>query len=483
MPQKKYALVISAVLLICSFFWIDRYVWKSEVHAVEGEYTPLQLELDYLEQLKSYQKLNETMKEKALDLSANQSTNEKALDLSANQTMIASELVAQNHKRAFRFCVAVHFYKTMIIPEWMESDEQYVFMSFGRRCPHCVVDHHIMGKSAFHRTFKMLSILSQTYDCDYVVKVDDDTAFYKNIPANLTGDYLGGRFMQYRIRGAEYFSGGAGYLIKGALIPRLLDECQFGHVFEDTGVGICMRNLKVKPTILKGMYDCSPEHMLFYQDRLHMEVDPISFHHVKDNRKSNGVIPKKYHVISLNGEVPMDAMNSCKAINPDWEFFIWTTSNLTNYKFEDKEQPGFYSNHLCSKIESDHNRSVCIRNLWRLEILYLQGGVVVDANTTCKSSLNTLNLKGVDLFAINDSSSIGISNHAIGASKYNADIYETLKRTRFLNMTQVTENVSSFTGACMLLVNVFGRYSPFCKNANNMGFSGAKSVFPKCFDI
>lgn len=87
------------------------------------------------------------------------------------------------------------------------------------------------------------------------------------------------------------------------------------------------------------------------------------------------MIPRKLHVIWVGDESkrPDNCIETWRRHNPDWELCIWGNEALANHRW----------------VNAEHMRAMAMRelngvaDLMRWEILYNQGGFVVDADSVC----------------------------------------------------------------------------------------------------
>jgi hypothetical protein len=117
----------------------------------------------------------------------------------------------------------------------------------------------------------------------------------------------------------------------------------------------------------------------------------------------------------------------------------------------------------------------------RLEILYLYGGIYVDADTVCQKSFNDLPIDGVDLFAAHEnefskSHKDLIANGVMGSSQYNQDIFALVSR---LDRIDIDEPWMT-TGPCLVTQSLFNKRSKICPN-NKIGYVGGKSNNARIF--
>lgn len=91
------------------------------------------------------------------------------------------------------------------------------------------------------------------------------------------------------------------------------------------------------------------------------------------------MIPRKLHVIWVGDESkrPDNCIETWRRHNPDWALRVWGNEDLATYGW----------------INSNHMRAMAVRelngvaDLMRWEILYNEGGFVVDADSICRRPL------------------------------------------------------------------------------------------------
>jgi mannosyltransferase OCH1-like enzyme len=102
------------------------------------------------------------------------------------------------------------------------------------------------------------------------------------------------------------------------------------------------------------------------------------------------MIPKKLHIIWVGDESkrPENCIATWRALNPSWEIIIWGNSSL-------KEKAWINGSHMMAMSDHEFNG---VADMMRWEILYEQGGVVVDADSVCLRGLDD-DLLDCDAFA------------------------------------------------------------------------------------
>lgn len=413
-----------------------------------------------------------------------------------------------------RVCVAVHCHNKNNNIRWSENDIKsnhgisYHFLKFGYGCPSCAVDFHLdPNKDPFQRSIKMLRTITDKYSaCSYVIKLDDDVEFYSDnlLPKNLRNVNFAG-FLLKAMDGSTFASGGAGYVIRASLAKQMAEKCTFSHLYEDVGVSLCLKkHFGIKPTEIRGFYPDSPEMMLTWRlnpshdhiSRFHPDVEPITFHYVPNSRVSSGKIPKILHFIWVGDirKAPASTIESCVKMNPDWDYIFWTDERIKQEKFGSKYQNTFY---VLEKLAIDFkgwwlrfktwwNPSQYRRyeHLWkadllRLEILYLYGGVFLDADSTCQKPFNMLaQLDETDLFAVWENEHMPtkaglVANGVIGSSQYNPDVFSLLAH---MAPHKTPGEPWKYTGPCLVSYPLFGSRSEACKDIeDSIGYIGGKS--------
>lgn len=380
----------------------------------------------------------------------------------------------------YRFCVAVYVNNAGRSPTWDVDDTEHVFMRFSHLdCEYC--NKLKCCKNGFDQVIEMFATLTKRYTCEYVLKLDDKSEYYKNIK-NVNGGYMGFLMKADHL----YASAAAGYLIKYSLAVKMANTCR-NYENEENGVAACLReNFNITPEEMPGMYPDTPEQMLNYRleapadhvSKFRNDVNPITFHNMKTRRIDTHQIPKKIHIIWIGNyrNAPKEAIKSCQEIHPDWEVFIWTDERIKNEKFDSNNQEGFYTPRLCHPNKIPRGQMLCTTDLLCLEILYYYGGIYIDADSICRKSFNGLEIKDVDLFAAreSDTRSHMIANGAIGASQYNPDMYSMLVHLNRLHIGVPWKT----TGPCLMTQSLFNNHSRACP-VNKIGFVGGKSVNPK----
>lgn len=100
----------------------------------------------------------------------------------------------------------------------------------------------------------------------------------------------------------------------------------------------------------------------------------------------SSVIPKTIHIIWVGDESrrPNNCIETWKAMNPDWAVRIWGNQELAEYGWVNAE-------HMRAMYASELNG---VADLMRWEILYNEGGFVVDADSICVRPLEDWLLEG-----------------------------------------------------------------------------------------
>jgi len=92
-------------------------------------------------------------------------------------------------------------------------------------------------------------------------------------------------------------------------------------------------------------------------------------------------IPKKIHQIWLGGDIPdkyRRLISTWREKNPDWEYRLWTDSDIENFGLSNIDKFNSISN-LGAKSD-----------IFRYEILYRHGGLYIDTDFECLSSFDDL---------------------------------------------------------------------------------------------
>lgn len=392
-----------------------------------------------------------------------------------------------NNSTHVKYCVAVHKSDSSRQTKWIQNRVDTKFITFSYNCKDCNTDFVLdNNKKALDRTLSMLKTVTELYECQYVIKLDDDVDYYhENLNLNSKINY--GGFLMKSNTGRVFASGGAGYVLDGSIAKELSYNCKINYDMEDVGIAECLyKHFKIVPEEIKGFNPDTPEQMLNWRknpsfdhiSKFDHNVNPITFHYVKNTRLSNGIIPKRYHVIWFGDEKrsPLEAIKNCKEIHNDWEFYFWTDRKIKQHKFESKYQRNFYTQKLCDKSDL-----LCRTDLLRLEILYLYGGIYVDADSICQKSFNGLELDGIDLFAafeneFGKSQKNLVANGVLGASQYNPDLFALLSRLEEIKIGTPWQT----TGPCLVTESLFNLESRICPK-NAIGFVGGQSRNAKIF--
>jgi mannosyltransferase OCH1-like enzyme len=97
------------------------------------------------------------------------------------------------------------------------------------------------------------------------------------------------------------------------------------------------------------------------------------------------MIPKIIHQTWKNNEIPdnwKDAVNSCKKINNDFEYILWTHESMEEFVAQ------YYPEFLNTYTSYKHNIQRC--DAFRYLVLYKYGGVYLDMDIICKKNLSDL---------------------------------------------------------------------------------------------
>lgn len=92
-------------------------------------------------------------------------------------------------------------------------------------------------------------------------------------------------------------------------------------------------------------------------------------------------IPKIIHQIWIGSEVPQkykSFMKTWKEKHPEWTYMLWTDNDIENFPFINKKS---FDDAKNFGLKSD---------IWRLEILFLYGGLYVDTDFECLKPLDIL---------------------------------------------------------------------------------------------
>jgi len=102
------------------------------------------------------------------------------------------------------------------------------------------------------------------------------------------------------------------------------------------------------------------------------------------------MIPKVLHIIWIGDETlrPDNCIETWRSLNPTWQVVIWGNDSL-------RDKSWINGRHMSEMSERELNG---VADMMRWEILYEQGGVVVDADSICIRSLDD-HLLDCDAFA------------------------------------------------------------------------------------
>ena len=103
------------------------------------------------------------------------------------------------------------------------------------------------------------------------------------------------------------------------------------------------------------------------------------------------MIPKKLHFIWIGDESkrPDDCIETWVEHHPDWDIDLWGLNALT-------ERPWINGAHMSKMFDQDPNSVV---DMMRWEILYAEGGIIIDANSLCLRPLDD-ELREFEAFAV-----------------------------------------------------------------------------------
>jgi len=123
------------------------------------------------------------------------------------------------------------------------------------------------------------------------------------------------------------------------------------------------------------------------------------------------MIPKIIHQVWIGDQSkrPVELLNSIKAMNPSWEYNLWTEDNLPELQLQ----------HLIDAVPHNDNSAKC--DLIRYELLYKYGGFYVDADSVAVKPFPDWLLDN-DSFACWDNEFVlpgYIANGYLGATKNN----------------------------------------------------------------
>lgn len=122
-------------------------------------------------------------------------------------------------------------------------------------------------------------------------------------------------------------------------------------------------------------------HPKVYSNSKKLKKQYEQYHFEKTRPLETPLIPKKIHQIWIGGEVPEKFkkwMESWREKHPDWEYRLWTDSDIAHFHFVYPDT-FFRAENLGAKSD-----------IWRYEILNQEGGVYVDIDFECVAPLDIL---------------------------------------------------------------------------------------------
>lgn len=120
----------------------------------------------------------------------------------------------------------------------------------------------------------------------------------------------------------------------------------------------------------------------------------ITYHYIPSARmaqmhfQTGRPFPRRLHQIWVGPEnPPIRWLQTCTALHPSWEVFLWNESMLTHMKHDSKWQP-----HGTIALQLSGSEGVSSKHvdLIRVELLYEYGGIVMDADMECLMPLDPL---------------------------------------------------------------------------------------------
>lgn len=117
-----------------------------------------------------------------------------------------------------------------------------------------------------------------------------------------------------------------------------------------------------------------------------------------------------HHVALGNGSVAnyQEAMDSCKALHPDWDYKLWTDANAT--EFMDRNYPEIAPHYR------GYHQNIQRANVLRYAVLHHHGGVYFDLDVTCLVALDTTPLINLE-FVTPGAHPAGVNNAFILARR------------------------------------------------------------------
>jgi mannosyltransferase OCH1-like enzyme len=150
----------------------------------------------------------------------------------------------------------------------------------------------------------------------------------------------------------------------------------------------------------------------------------------------NITIPKKIHQIWLGGELPEKYRRICdswKIYNPDWEYFLWTDSDIEKLEFGTKS---IFNSIVNLGMKSD---------LVRIEILKIFGGLYADIDFECVKSFDDLN-KLSFYTGLVYGHNVEVANGLIGSVPNHPILIDYLNNLDYKNGKETSEDIFNTTG-------------------------------------
>lgn len=148
------------------------------------------------------------------------------------------------------------------------------------------------------------------------------------------------------------------------------------------------------------------------------------------------IIPKKIHQIWLGSDLPKKfkrLTDSWLKYNPDWEYKLWTDSDIINLDFPNK--------HIFNSISNLGMKS----DLLRIEILNKFGGLYVDIDFECLKSFKDMNrLSFYTGIVYGENVEIGIG--LIGSTPNHPILTDYLSNITYQNGKESADDIFNTTG-------------------------------------
>ncbi|MCH9620727.1 MAG: hypothetical protein S4CHLAM20_01280 [Chlamydiia bacterium] len=162
--------------------------------------------------------------------------------------------------------------------------------------------------------------------------------------------------------------------------------------------------------LIFGIASCLHAHTPFLKEQIYtlpvINKIPKIIHQVWVGSKP---IPEKYK----------EYMETWKKLHPDWEYKLWTDSDIEGFDWINREYFDAVSN---PGMKSD---------IWRYEIIYRYGGVYADCDIECKRSIDPIHKRLEFYTGYNGKTSKVIGNHlfaSVPGSQFFEQLIDALKK-------------------------------------------------------